>query len=253
MIQFDKLEANAADLQRAFRAAQPFSHLVLDGFCDAAALRELVGEIPDPAALQIPKSRDLVFAKAKYQQTEFRHAGPRSEQMFADLTSARFQKLLCAITGEDVFVDAGFHGGGFHQGGRGSFLDMHADFNYHPERDTWLRNLNILLYLNDGWAPDHGGQLKLRHKTSRLEAEVAPLFNRCVIMHTRDYTLHGYDPIQFPAGAYRRSVAAYAYTLAEQPGAARTTTWFPERGGPLKRALGRAMPQLVSLKAKLLG
>jgi hypothetical protein len=45
-------------------------------------------------------------------------------------------------------------------------------------------------------------------------------------MHCRGYTLHGYDPINFPEGSYRTSIAAYAYTLHEQPKESpRTTEW----------------------------
>jgi hypothetical protein len=215
-----------------------------------------VDKIPDPVAANIEHSRDYVFARNKYEKSRFREIDAVFEEICQDLLSIRFQAFLQFVTGEKVFVDPGFHGGGLHQGGPGSFLDMHADFNYHPLQKTWYRNLNILLYLNRNWRKSFGGELKLRHRDGDgRTALVEPLFNRCVIMPTRDYTLHGYDEIHFPVGTYRRSLAAYAYTLTDIPEAqkARSTVWYPEHSGLAKRVLGKHWPMLVRIKGSLLG
>jgi hypothetical protein len=73
-----------------------------------------------------------MFARNKHEKSGFRDISPEFEQLHADLMNERFQLLLQRITGEAVFVDPAFHGGGIHQGGEGSFLDMHVDFNTHP-------------------------------------------------------------------------------------------------------------------------
>ena len=87
----------------------------------------------------------------------------------------------------------------------------------------------------------------LSHRFSKFLIE--PLANRCVIMFTRDYTLHGYDAISFPDGQYRRSIAAYGYTLVEESDeSARSTVWYPEQGSLIKRFIGRSWPKLVALK-----
>lgn len=254
MIDFDRLERERDTYRNAFRNAKPFSLLVVDDLCEPGALRDLIAEMPDPETGEVNLSRDYIFAKHKYEKSDIAKFGPRSADLYAELTSERFQDWLQFVTGDPVFVDPKFHGGGFHQGGQGSFLDMHADFNYHPLNEDWFRNLNILLYLNEGWQKSCGGSLKLRHRDTGESTEIEPIFNRCVIMHTRDYTLHGYDPISFPVGSYRRSVAAYAYHLdpERQHGAARSTTWHPETGG-VKALIGKAWPQLVAIKTKLFG
>jgi hypothetical protein len=254
MIRFSELEARLPDLRTQFAQARPFSHIVIDEFCDARRLASLTDTIPDPLAAKINKSRDYVFAHNKFEKSQFRQLGPLFNELYTELISDRMAKLLCNITGEDLFVDPDFHGGGIHQGGRDSFLDMHADFSHHPTHLDWFRNINILLYLNQGWQSDHKGELKLRHKVTKEICEVAPLFNRCVIMHTRDYTLHGYDAICFPEGQYRRSIAAYAYTLTDRPATqVRSTTWYPEHSGAWKRAIGRLWPTLVRWKGAMLG
>jgi hypothetical protein len=254
MIDFEAIERQLPRLGDAFRAARPYPFVAIDGFCDTWKLSRLVDTVPDPAAAALKKSRDYVFAKNKFEKSQFRGITPLFEELYQDLVAERFQRLLCALTGETVFIDPDFHGGGIHQGGRASFLDMHVDFDHHPLHSQWRRNLNILLYLNRNWRREYGGRLKLRHKETGEAAEVEPLFNRCVIMHSRDNTLHGYDRIDFPADDYRRSIAAYAYTLVDKPARApRSTVWYPESASLVKRALGRSWPLLVAAKNRLFG
>src|SRR5262249_56627219 len=103
------------------------------------------------------------------------------------------------------------HGGGFHQGGDGSFLDTHVDFNIHPRHEDWLRVLNILLYLNKDWPPEYGGDLLVRRNPADEPRSIAPVFNRCVIMLTSDDTYHGYRKMTLPPGETRQAIAADAY------------------------------------------
>ena len=72
-----------------------------------------------------------------------------------------FAAFLGTIAGKTIFVDPEYVGGGFHAGAEGSYLDLHVDFNIHPTHPTWLREFNILLYLNPGWEPSWGGELQL--------------------------------------------------------------------------------------------
>ncbi len=249
MIRFDEHERAADALHRAFASNRPFPHLIIDDFVDAPRLDRALSAIPAPEG-EINKSRDYIFAKNKYEKSEFAGLSPDLAELRDDLLSPRFQAFLQKVTGEKVFVDPEFFGGGIHQGGADSFLDMHADFNYHPIHKNWFRNLNILLYLNKDWKPEYRGQLKLRHAQTGEAAEVEPLFNRCVIMFTREFTLHGYDRITFPPDTYRRSLASYAYTLHDQhqQDSYRSTKWAPENGSAMKKAIGASWPLLVRIK-----
>ncbi len=254
MINFDALEKNMGSLRKQFLSNSPFPHVLIDNFTDADRLQAALADIPAPDSAQINKSRDYIFAKNKFEKSNFKELSAPLAEVYEDLISDRFQAILKTITGEDVFVDKEFFGGGIHQGGQGSFLDMHTDFNYHPVQKDWFRNLNILLYLNKDWKPEYRGQLKLRHSETGIATEVEPLFNRCVIMHTRDFTLHGYDKINFPEGAYRRSIATYAYTLHEIGHEGyRSTTWKPESGSLVKKIIGANWPTLVKIKNSLFG
>jgi hypothetical protein len=222
LIRFDYLEANQEKFREDFLSAQPFPHIGIDGLCEPEKLLELYHSIPQ---INTP-SADYVFAKNKYEKSHYKELGGVFEELYQDLTSDRFKKWLCYFTNEDVFIDPAFYGGGIHQGRKGSFLDMHADFNYHPLHHNWFRNLNLLLYINKDWQKEYGGELRLEDKRTGKKTEVDVPFNRLAIMHCRGYTLHGYDPINFPEGSYRTSIAAYAYTLHEQPKESpRTTEW----------------------------
>jgi 2OG-Fe(II) oxygenase superfamily len=253
MIRFERLEMEASALSEQFNRASPFSFVVIDDFCEPQKLHALLAAIPSPEDGTINKSRDYVFAKNKFEKSNFKELGPLFQEIYDDLMSDRFKAALQTIVSAPVWIDPAFHGGGIHQGGDGSFLDMHVDFSHHPMHGDWERDLNILLYLNPDWKPEYGGQLDLRHIETGETTKVEPLFNRCVIMHTKAYTLHGYGRLNFPKGAFRRSIATYAYIRAKDNAAGRSTVWFPENSSAFKRALGKNWPKMVALKSHLFG
>ena len=80
-------------------------------------------------------------------------------------------------------------------------------------------------------------------------------FNRLVIQRTRGYTLHGYDPIAFPPGRSRLSIAAYAYSEhVRQVEKARTTDWFVKDDASwTKKVAARVSKPLVKAKGAVFG
>ena len=255
MIDFKYLDANLNELNSSFSSAFPFEHVVIDNFCFPEKLRSACDAIRSSQNISKNKSKDYIFAKNKFEKANFDSIHLGFKKLKEELLSDRFSDWVSKLTNEDIFIDPDFHGGGLHQGGKGSFLDMHADFNYHPEKLNWFRNINILIYLNENWMQSYGGSLKLRDGREKNSETITiePIFNRAVIMFTRGHTLHGYDPISFPDNTFRTSIAAYGYTLKKNKGSLRTTTWFPERGGKLKSFLGKHTPKLVALKTRLFG
>lgn len=251
-IDLDRLEGRLGDLHSSFRDAAPFPHLVIDGFLRPESYRRVLDALPPPVAGQ--RSSDYIFARNKFENPRFDLADPVLHELRGELTSPRFAAVLGAVCGKPVFVDPGFTGGGIHQGGEGSFLDMHADFSRHPSRHEWVRELNILLYLNEPYDEAWGGHLELQHRDTAERARIAPIGNRLVVMLTKAHTLHGYRSIAFPAGRYRTSVASYAYV--DDPDYDRTplrsTAWRPE-GSAAKRLVARLVPGLIRIKNALFG
>jgi len=254
MIDFNKLELNLQQYKSKYIGNNPFDHVIIDGFCIDKDLSDTVEHLESLELMPHQKSKDYIFARNKFENSDFHRISAGFARLKKDLISERFSIWISQLTGQNVFIDPDFHGGGLHQGGKNSFLDMHADFNYHPINTAWFRNINILLYLNKCWKPEYGGQLKLIDDRIACSQPllIEPLFNRAVIMLTRDFTLHGYDSINFPKGTFRKSVAAYAYTNTGEAGELRTTRWKPENN-MLKRYFSKYIPKLVSLKNRFLG
>ncbi|MFP9097557.1 2OG-Fe(II) oxygenase [Flavobacterium sp. RHBU_24] len=251
MINFENLENNLEELRIKYLTAQPFPHLILDNFCDEEKLNKAYESVPELAN----KSRDYAFANNKFEKSNYKEICPEFAEFYNDLASDRFNKILAFITAKKTFVDPKNFGGGLHQGKKNSFLDMHLDFNYHPINKNWYRELNLLLYLNKGWKPEYGGELKIKDLRTNEEAALAVPFNRMIIQQCAPYTLHGYDMTNFPEGNYRTSIATYAYQvherLIEQP---RTTDWFPkEDASALKKLFAKNYNFMVLTKNKFFG
>lgn len=252
-IRFEQLETQMDQLHEAFCANTPFEYIAVDDFLTDDAFRLIVENAPAPDKEN--KSNDYIFARNKFENPNFHLLGDVFAVLKAELMSDRFAAFLSKVYGQPVFVDPAFVGGGLHQGGERSFLDMHADFNRHPAHNDWVRELNILIYLNQDYRDEYGGHLQLEHRDTGIKGQVAPIGNRLVIMLTKGHTLHGYHEVRFPAGQYRMSIAAYAYSILANEGAEppRSTQWRPENSSPLKAALARVSPLMVSLKNSLFG
>ena len=252
MIDFEKLESRKEELKFAYYSASPFPHLVIENICTEDKLLQLYSSIP----VLENKSKDYVFASNKFEKSRYEELGDLFKELQEDLRSSRMNEFLSYLTNKNTFVDPGNHGGGLHQGRGNSFLDMHLDYNYHPLRPNWWREMNLLLYLNNGWKHEYGGQLKLRDLRTDERAELDVQFNTLIIQQCGDFTLHGYDLTSFPEGLNRTSIATYAFTEhVRQIYAPRTTDWFPEKpsDGMLKKFLGRNIHKLVKIKSKLFG
>jgi Rps23 Pro-64 3,4-dihydroxylase Tpa1-like proline 4-hydroxylase len=126
--------------------------------------------------------------------------------------------FLEKLTGIPHLVpDPYLEGGGFHSIGRGGFLKIHADFNWH-HRLHLHRRLNVLLYLNVNWEDGWGGALELwDSKVKSCVTRISPIFNTMAIFSTTDSSFHGHpDPLQCPHNVRRNSIALYYYT-SERP------------------------------------
>ena len=114
-----------------------------------------------------------------------------------------------------------------HQTQAGGFLNMHADFRTHHHHPTWVRRLNLIVYLNPDWKPEWGGDLELwDSQMTHCVTKLPPIFNHAVIFNTTDDSYHGYpDPIQCPPGVTRKSLALYYYTVEAAPAKHRSTNY----------------------------
>ena len=217
-----RIRNNAVALRQQFRAADPFPHIVMDGFLDAAYCRDLIAAFPVFDGQNALNEYGEVGRKAVVRHLA--GIGPAYALFDRLLSSREFLSLVSEITGiPDLIYDADYIGGGTHENLGGQGLDAHVDFNYHPKTRAH-RRLNLLLYLNPEWKAEWGGELEL-HRNPWLPQEdritsVPPIANRCVLFETSERSWHGFRNIVIPDGrsVSRRSIAVYFYT-ADRPAA----------------------------------
>jgi Rps23 Pro-64 3,4-dihydroxylase Tpa1-like proline 4-hydroxylase len=134
--------------------------------------------------------------------------------LYWELNGNPFLGILEKITAIDnLIADPHMFGGGVHQTSPGGYLKIHADFNKHPNFGL-DRRLNLLIYLNDNWLPEYGGDLELwAPDMRRCVQKIAPTAGRCVIFQTTTTSFHGHPhPLTCPDDRGRKSIALYYYS-----------------------------------------
>ena len=105
------------NLRKEFLEAKTFNYLVIDNFCDEEKLAKAYDAIPELEN----KSRDYAFANNKFEKSNYKIIAPELSELYDDLASDRFNKILSFIVAKQIFVDPKNHGGGLHQGKKNSF------------------------------------------------------------------------------------------------------------------------------------
>jgi Rps23 Pro-64 3,4-dihydroxylase Tpa1-like proline 4-hydroxylase len=228
----DECRALGRSVSEQYRTAVPFPHIVLDNFLDASALKKIAAEFPSSENKSY-FDRDQERLKFQYNPQEVSSGLARN--IFAELNSAAFLGFLEEMTGiSGLMPDPYFDGGGLHETKRGGHLGVHADFNIHGHLKV-ERRLNLLVYLNEDWQQEYGGQLELWDtEMKQCLVRVEPVLGRAVIFSTNLDSFHGHpEPLTCPPDRSRRSIATYYYSAAEEGLAAlpRRTTNFQARPG----------------------
>ena len=215
-----ELQERVGDDAARYAGAQPFPHIVIDGFLQPDALQRAIAEFPPPQAIEDWRRADAVDVQGRVaQKLKLGHSdelrfGDSLRALVHELHSAPFLRYLERLTGIDgLLPDAHMTGGGLHQYLPGAELRVHADFNKLP-RFGLDRRLNLLVYLNPGWQAEWGGELELWDRDMRACVQrIAPIANRCVVFSTTRDSYHGMpDPLRCPDGVTRRSLALYYYS-----------------------------------------
>lgn len=208
-----------ADLDRhaaAFARREPFRHVVIDDFLEADYAARLLAHFPP---FERGNSRNEAGEPGGKSTVErIRELGAPYAALDDLIQSPAFLGLVSRITGiAELLYDPFYFGGGTHENREGQDLDPHVDFNRHPV-EQWHRRLNLIVYLNREWQDDWGGSLEL-HSDPRAPDDrvtrVTPLYNRCVIFETTEWSWHGFGRITLPepnAHLTRKSIALYFYT-----------------------------------------
>lgn len=240
-------------LREQFQRADPFPHVVIDGFLTSQAVHVVVAEFLDPGRME-KQFRDV--AEVKSASEDPKRWGPLTRALMRWMNSNDMVGWLEEVTGiEGIIADPTYSGGGLHQIRRGGKLGVHADFNRHPVTMD-ARRLNLLIYLNEPWHDDWGGHLELWDRSmTRCVKRIAPVAGRAVLFATDEDSFHGHpDPLKCPADVTRKSLALYYYTPAEVGAPLRTTRFRPRPGSddrvPSNSVVAKVRRRIVRLLAR---
>lgn len=202
-------ETYVTKLKNCFAIAKPYKHVVIDNFLDNSFAQALAKNFP---SLESMKTKYNGINEKKAEHSELGSLTPEFHQLKEALFNKDFIHFIEQVSGAGnllVFDDR--YGYGLHQGGNGSFLDIHIDYNLHPLKKK-QRCLNLLLFLNEEWDESWGGMLQFWNAdvTKCIEA-IAPKFNRCVLFECSNISYHGYNQIQCPGPITRKSFYTYFF------------------------------------------
>jgi len=213
----DSAQIEVDRLREAFLAAKPFKHIAIENFFEPAFAERLLAEFPN-------FDRDLAKNETggtggKSVNTRIREISPAYQELYDTLGSQPFLDYVSRLSGiPDLILDPKMFGGGTHDNQHGQELDSHVDFNYDEARQLH-RRLNLIVYLNKEWETEWGGAIEIhsnpRDPFSNQVRGFDPLFNRCVMFETNEYSWHGFPKIDLPPEKRhlsRKSISIYLYT-----------------------------------------
>lgn len=195
----------------------PFYYQVIDNFFNQEQAKTISKEFPEyNSDIWYCYNNPLENKKTCNNWYQF---GPETYKTLTMLNSKEFIRQLQKITGiPKLYPDIGLHGGGLHIHGTGGKLNVHLDYSIHPKLKL-QRKLNLIIYLEENWNPEWGGNLELwshnkeKNRPDKRFATIDNVFNRAVLFDTTKNSWHGFpDPLTCPEGKYRKSLAVYYLT-----------------------------------------
>lgn len=245
VLDYQRLNALLQSDANSYSDAHPFPHIVIDDFLSAAHVSELNRKFPDPSVkrrmgvkhvpVNIEGGGEAQLGKEWLSRESLVDVAFR--RLYWELNCGTFIGWLQALTGiQGLLADPHLLGGGVHRTKPGGYLKVHADFNKHPNFGL-DRRLNLLIYLNENWLPEYGGNLELwPEDLQQCAKSIEPIAGRCVIFSTTSTSFHGHPhPLTCPPDRDRRSIALYYYSNGLPEGKvspAHETLWQKLPGDP---------------------
>ncbi|MBA3706511.1 MAG: 2OG-Fe(II) oxygenase [Bacteroidetes bacterium] len=205
-------EEKIKEIRKQFETASPCKHVALPNFLLSNVADTLYQNFPKLETLNV-KRKSINENKSEEYHLDRYHSQFNELRDF--LNSAEMYTWISKVTGiEGLSSTYDSLGSGIHQGGPGSFVDVHVDINMNPAAKLH-RRINLLIYLNKNWKDEYGGALEFWDKdVKNCISKVMPYFNQAAIMVTDETSYHGYSKINIPDDESRKSFYIYYYTPA---------------------------------------
>jgi Rps23 Pro-64 3,4-dihydroxylase Tpa1-like proline 4-hydroxylase len=205
--------ATVRQIASEFRSRKPYGFAAVDGLFDAATVRKVAREVE--ANLACYTQEENIYASyRKHRLSALDEMPEHARDFISALNAPPFLRVLSEITGiEDLQPDPELRGGGIHAIGRGGYLKLHTDFNWHRGLSMY-RRLNLLVYLNEDWQDGWNGDIELWSADAHERIfSLSPRLGHALLFETNDISYHGHpDPLACPEGVFRKSIALYYYT-----------------------------------------
>jgi hypothetical protein len=252
---YDRYERQQDTLAAQYGAKQPYNHHYFENFFEDDVALAMCEEFPSHGEQTWIEYRHVNENKAGL------HVRDKLPDLIGrvvdELNSPRFVALLSKITGiEGLLADDSIEGGGIHQAETGGFLNVHTDFIMHRTRPNWRRRCNLIIYLNDGWKEEWGGNIDFWAPDMSEVVGSYPAFLNAALLFSTPGARHGFpDPLKCPETTARKSVQFYYYTIDETPSSGATATAYYARPDdtPAKKVLIRLDNLALAIYAWLKG
>ena len=230
-------------LKEQFDQAAPFRHVVIDDFLNSAFADSLRSGFPP---LEKMRTHYSGINERKAEDNDLTRLHPNFTLLHQRLSAPDFLQWMGEISGiPSLHTIEDRLGYGLHQGGDGSFLDIHIDYNIHPIARL-QRKLNFLIFLNPGWKDEWGGFLQLWDaRSGSMGRQIAPAFNRVVIFECSEMSFHGCSKVHVPQGVTRRSIYQYYFVTPHRSIRYHDTVFKPVAGAPLAKKIVVPVKELL--------
>lgn len=201
------------ELATEFKGHKPYGYATVGALFEPSMVARVSREVEAHLG-RYPREEDIYASFRKYRLSTLAGMPEGVREFITWLNSQEFLSILTEITGiEDLHADPELRGGGIHAIGRGGYLKLHTDFNWHNGL-SMHRRLNLLVYLNEGWQSAWNGCVELWSADAKRRIfSLSPDLGHALLFETNDISYHGHpDALQCPEGTFRKSIALYYYT-----------------------------------------
>ena len=204
-----------SEVKNEFLNATPFNYVAIDNFFLPEVAEKLSNEFPDYDNDPMLGFYNNAIENKKV-CNKWDKFPPVTYKAFTLLGREDFlSKMKFLLDADDLWLDHGLNGGGWHMHSRGGNNNVHLDYNIHPKLGE-QRKLNIIIYMTPNWKPEWGGGLELwshddkNNQPKELVKTINNVYNRAVIFDTTQNSWHGLPKhLSCPTGVVRKSLAAY--------------------------------------------
>jgi len=211
------------DIKEAYVKNTPFPHFLIQNSIDEFFLKKVSDEI---SKFKPSVKKSFYGADKKFTESNVDVLPKNTSKLLSFLNSSEWLEIVTKISGiNELIPDAKFEGGGVHRTFKGGFLKVHTDFNWNSNLKAY-RRINLIVYLNQNWNANWGGECEFWSKDRKSELKkIPPIFNNMVIFNTNDSSFHGHpEPLMCPEKQSRDSIAIYYYTKKAEPGSNKRKT-----------------------------